>query len=67
MMLLGEIKGKVDLIIANQETQGVKINSIDTRLRRVEKKAAVDGAVTGALASVGISLIVESVKRHFGA
>ncbi len=66
-MLLGEIKGKVDLIIANQETQGVKINSIDTRLRRVEKKAAVDGAVTGALASVGISLIVESVKRHFGA
>ncbi len=67
MMLLGEIKGKVDLIISNQETQGDKINSIDSRLRRAEKKAAIDGAVTGSLASIGVTLVVEGIKKHLWA
>ncbi len=65
-LILGEIKGKLDLVIENQKTQGTMIQGIDRRLQRVEKKAAVDGALTGALASIGISLTVEGVKRHLG-
>ncbi len=65
-MLLGEIKGKLDLVIENQKTQGEMIGGIDRRLQKVEKKAAVDGALTGALASIGVSLTVEGLKRHFG-
>lgn len=39
-----------------------KLDSIDGRLRTVEQKAAVMGALSGGAMSVGVALIVEGVK-----
>jgi hypothetical protein len=74
LLLLGEIKGKLDLVIDNQVTSDARVeqrlDSIDERLRAVEIKAAVNGAVSGAVTggviSVGISLLIESLKHKIG-
>lgn len=65
-LLLGEIKGKLDLVISGLGNQGQQLSSIDTRLRKVETKAALNGAVSGGLVSVGVALIIESGKRKLG-
>lgn len=65
-LLLGEIKGKLDLVIANQTDQGTKLDGLDHRLRRVETKAASYGAVAGGLVSVGIGLLIEKGKHTLG-
>ena len=76
LMLLGKIDGKLDGITAhlNRQDQRIqeldervdhRLNSIDTRLREVEKKAAVAGAVSGGAVAVGTALIVEGIKTYF--
>ena len=65
-LLLGEIKGKLDLVISNQDAQGTKLDGLDNRLRRVETKAASYGAVAGGLVSVGIGLLIEKGKHTMG-
>lgn len=73
-MLLGKIDGKLDGITAHLSRQDKRIdeldarvdarlNGIDSRLREVEKKAAVAGAVSGGAVAVGTALIVEGVKQ----
>lgn len=74
LMLLGKIDGKLDGITAHLSRQDKRIdeldarvdarlNGIDSRLREVEKKAAVAGAVSGGAVAVGTALIVEGVKQ----
>ena len=74
LMLLGKIDGKLDGITAhlNRQDQRIaeldervdqRLNSIDTRLREVEKKAAVAGAVSGGAVAVGTALVVEGIKQ----
>ena len=41
-------------------------NAIDKRLRVVEQKAAVAGAVSGSAVSIGIALAIEGVKQWLG-
>jgi len=76
-LLLGEIKGQLTQVIENQKTNDEKISTrfdaidkrfdgFDSRLRTVEQKAAVTGAVTGGLASVAVALIIEKVKTVTG-
>lgn len=64
--LLGEIKGRLDMVIANQETQGAKIDGMNSRLHRVENKSAMLGAGAGALVSVGLAILIEKGKRTLG-
>lgn len=64
--LLGEIKGKLDMVITNQEAHGAKIESIDSRLHRVESKSAMLGAGAGALVSVGLAILIEKGKKTIG-
>lgn len=64
--LLGEIKGKLDMVITNQEAHGAKIESIDSRLHKVESKSAIFGAGAGALVSVGVALMIEKGKHIIG-
>lgn len=64
--LLGEIKGKLDMVIANQETHGAKLDSMDGRLHKVEAKSAAFGAGAGALVSVGLAILIEKGKRTIG-
>ena len=41
-------------------------NAIDKRLRVVEQKAAVAGAISGSAVSIGIALAIEGVKQWLG-
>ncbi len=65
-LLLGEIKGKLDLVISNQDTQGAKLDGLDSRLRKVETKAAGYGAVAGGMVAVGVALLIEKGKHTLG-
>ena len=74
MMLLGKIDGKLDGITAHLNRQDKRIDDLDerlngrldgmdARLREVEKKAAVAGAMSGGAVAVGTALIVEGIKQ----
>lgn len=76
-LLLGEIKGQLGQVIENQKANDEKLTSrldaidarfdgFDTRLRTVEQKAAVSGALAGGIASVAVALAVEKLKTVFG-
>lgn len=65
-LLLGEIKGKLDLVIDGQEKTNQAVGSLDTRLRRVETKAAVNGGIAGGLVGVGMALASAKIKALFG-
>ena len=74
LMLLGKMDGKLDSITAHLNRQDQRIdaldsrmeerhNAIDKRLRVVEQKAAVAGAISGSAVSIGIALAIEGVKQ----
>lgn len=65
MYMLGEIKGQLNGVQRSVDAQGATIASVDKRLRKVEKSAAVHGAVGGGLVGFGVALISESVKAAF--
>lgn len=64
--LLGEIDGKLQMVIDNQKKHGEQIGSIDSRLHKVEGKSAAFGAGAGALVSVGLAILIEKGKRTIG-
>jgi hypothetical protein len=66
LVLLGEIKGKVDGLASADEQHSEILRSIDSRLRTVEQKAAVNGAVSGGVVSVGMALIIEAARQWMG-
>lgn len=77
LMLLGKMDGKLDSITAHLSRQDQRIdaldqrmeerhNSIDKRLRVVEQKAAVAGAISGSAVSIGIALAIEGMKQWLG-
>lgn len=77
LMLLGKMDGKLDSITAHLSRQDQRIdaldqrmeerhNAIDKRLRVVEQKAAVAGAISGSAVSIGIALAIEGVKQWLG-
>ena len=56
---VGEIKGTLDRFIATQDEHNKKIEAkldgFDARLRSVETKSAIAGAIVGAVISVAIN------------
>lgn len=64
--LLGNIEGKLDMVISGQDEMKDKISSIDNRLRKVETRAAVLGAGAGTVVSVGVALMIEQGKSTLG-
>lgn len=65
-LLLGEIRGKLDMVIAGQTVQGEKLDVLDGRMRAVEVKSAMHGGLAGGLVAVGMTLLVEKAKRVVG-
>lgn len=74
LMLLGKMDGKLDGILGHLDRQDKRIDALDAkmethhkeldkRLRVVEQRAAVTGAIGGTAASIGVALIVEGVKN----
>lgn len=66
ILLLGEIKGKLDQVIQGQAEQNTQLSGIDRRLRKVETKSALTGALAGGVVSVGVALMIEKGKRAIG-
>lgn len=73
LLLLGEIKGIVQGLKDGQDVQNKRMDGLETtlggmddRLRTVEQKSAVIGAVSGGAMSVGIALIIEGLKQWLG-
>lgn len=56
-LLLGEIKGKLDLVIESQGRTEEKLDGMNKRISQVESNAAKHGLITGAVAAVGIAII----------
>jgi len=54
--LSGEIKGKLDMIHEGVKGHAARLDGLDARLRSVENKGAVAGAVAGLLMAVGVNL-----------
>ena len=74
LFMLGQIHGLVQSIREGQELQNRRMDrmeermdehykGLDDRLREVEKKAAVAGAVSGGAVAVGTALVVEGIRQ----
>lgn len=65
LLLLGEIKGRLDHMKNNDDVMLAKLEAIEERLRSVEQRSALNGAVSGgvvaAVVAVGTSLIKSSL------
>jgi hypothetical protein len=66
IFMLGQIDGKLDGVVAKQGEHTGKLSAIEQRLNKLETRAAVHGAVGGSVVAIGISLLVETVKRKLG-
>jgi len=67
MRALGRIEGQIDGLKTTVTSIDAKQDKIDNRLRKVEVRGAINGAVTGSIMGVGVSLLVsgltETIKR----
>lgn len=65
VLLIGEIKGRLDHIKRDQDLLLSKIDAIDERLRGVEQRSVLSGAVSGGIVAtvvaVGTALIKSSL------
>lgn len=63
LIMLGEISGKLDGVTEHLKRQDDRMETIDGRLRTVEQRAAVAGAISGGAMSVGLALVIEGLKQ----
>ncbi len=63
LIMLGEISGKLDGVTEHLKRQDTRMETIDGRLRTVEQRAAVAGAISGGAMSVGLALVIEGLKQ----
>ena len=59
---IGQLEGKMDLIIAWQEKQDSRDEKMDERLRKTENRSAVNGLVSGGLVS-GLILVIKELLK----
>lgn len=62
LLLLGQIHGIVQALRDGQQQTNDRLDAMDDRLRTVEQRAAVTGAVSGGMISVGIAMAVEGLR-----
>jgi len=63
---IGNLEGKIDLMLKEQSRQNKRDETLDARLRTTEVKAARNGLVSGGLIAITISIIKESIKSATG-
>jgi len=63
---LGEIKGLLHGISKNVSDLSDKVDGMDGRLRNVEKKAAINGAISGGIISASFAGVIAAVKASTG-
>lgn len=59
---LGSISATLKHIKETQETQGTTLTAMDERLRKVETKSAINGAVAGGVLGVAVAFIKDALK-----
>jgi len=62
--LLGEMKGKLDMIHEAQISHGAKLDALDGRLRRTENRTAVMGATAGLCMAVCVEFVKGILRRN---
>lgn len=65
-LLLGEIKGKLEMLADSVGNLADGTQRLDERLGKLETRAAAHGALAGGVISVGLALIVEKLKSVTG-
>ena len=60
---LGQVQGKLDLLIDGQKAHGAKLEAMDGRLRKVETRTAVTSSGLGAAAGLIMATCVELVRN----
>ena len=66
MRAIGKLEGRLEALHETSLGNSHKLDGIDKRLREVEARSATYGTVGGALAGVGISLLVTKLKNITG-
>lgn len=61
--LLGEMKGKLDMIHEAQIAHGAKLDALDARLRQTENRTAVTGAAAGLCMAVCVEFVKGILRR----
>lgn len=61
--LLGEMKGKLDMIHEAQIAHGRKLDAMDARLRKTENRTAVMGAAAGLCMTVCVEFVKGILRR----
>lgn len=64
--LLGNIEGKLDMVISNQDKHEKKMDGMDGRLRGVESRSAIIGAGAASIVSIAVALAIEKGKKTIG-
>ncbi|WP_282093052.1 hypothetical protein [Epibacterium ulvae] len=59
---LGEISATLKHMKEVQEKQGETLATVDSRLRKVETRSAINGAITGGVMAVAVTLIKDKFK-----
>lgn len=64
---ISDLDKKLDSRIDDLEAKiDVRLVGIDARLRHVEQRAAVAGALSGGAMAIGTALIIEGIKTYIG-
>ena len=66
VLLLGEIKGKLEAMDSKVSDIHATTCNMDDRLGKLEVRGAVHGAIAGGFMSVGIALLAEKMKHWTG-
>lgn len=64
---MGRVEGKLDMVLDVLEKDAERRDEMDKRLRTVERKSAIFGAVGGAFAASVVSTIIAITKAKLGA
>lgn len=66
LLTQGRIEGKLEGMSQRMDHHGEQLDQIERRLRQVEQRSAVAGAVGGGVLGMAMSLMVEYAKARLG-
>ncbi len=60
---LGRIEGKLDMVIEAQKSQGLRLESLDGRLRFLENRSAIVGAAGALVVTLALELTRWTLRK----
>lgn len=64
LLSMGKVQGSLEAIRQQQQHQTDWMARLDERLRRVERKAAVNGMIGGGVVATGFSMLADLLKMR---